>query len=413
MDIESLISKKKIYTVSEITKEIKLLISDNFYDIWIRGELSNCRTAHSGHIYFTLKDENSVIKAVFFRKFHNELKFELEDGMKVIVHGGLDVYEKRGEYQIIIDYIEPEGIGALQIAFQQLKEKLQKEGLFAVEHKMPIPPFPERIGVVTSPSGAAIRDILNVINRRYRGLHIIIYPTLVQGEGAVDDIVSAIKRANERKEVDVLILARGGGSIEDLWAFNEEKVARAIYQSEIPIISAVGHEIDTTISDLVADLRAPTPSAAAELVVKNKSELAKHFKDLVERMLNRTTSIINQKRELLSHYSEEVLERRIRNIIINKTMVFDDISKSLDNSFESLITNCKNRFKQSVAKLDSLSPLSTLSRGYSIVTKPPEKTPVKSTKLISVGDILITLLTDGEFESRVTKVDKEPRRIKG
>ena len=413
MDLESLLSKKKIYTVSEITKEIKLLIVDNFYDIWIRGELSNCRTAHSGHIYFTLKDEYSVIKAVFFKKFHNEIKFELEDGMKVIVHGELDIYEKRGEYQVIVDYIEPEGIGALQIAFQQLKEKLEKEGLFSPEHKMPIPPFPEKIGVITSPTGAAIRDILNVINRRYRGVHIIIYPTLVQGEGAAEEIVSAINTANERKEVDVLILARGGGSIEDLWAFNEEKVARAIYSSEIPIISAVGHEIDTTISDLVADLRAPTPSAAAELVVKNKSELATHFKDLVQRMLNRMTSIVNQKKDTLSHYSEEILERRIKNIIVNKTMIFDDISKALDNSFENIINNYKNRFKQGVAKLESLSPLSTLARGYSIVTKPPKKTPIKSIRFISSGDLVLTLLADGEFESRVIRVDKEIRRVKG
>ncbi|GAH70849.1 unnamed protein product, partial [marine sediment metagenome] len=263
---------------------------------------------------------------VLFRGYQRAVRFELADGLNVIVHGSVDVFDKRGEYQIIVDLIEPVGLGALQLAFEQLKEKLQKEGLFDESHKKQIPAFPDTIGVITSPTGAALRDILNVVERRYKGIRVIIYPVLVQGEGAAEEIAGAIKKANLRGDADVLIVGRGGGSIEDLWPFNEEIVARAIYHSEKPIISAVGHEIDYTISDFVADLRAPTPSAAAELVVKNKQELLKRSKELSMRLYSSLERMISQKKEKASYYSAELLLRRINTLINEKNLILDDVS---------------------------------------------------------------------------------------
>ncbi|MCK5594876.1 exodeoxyribonuclease VII large subunit, partial [bacterium] len=249
------------------------MLEENFPSIWVEGEISNCRMPSSGHIYFTLKDEQSQLNAVFFRGANLKTKFRIEDGLKVLALGNISVYQRRGNYQLIVGLLQPRGIGELQLAFEQLKRKLQKEGLFAPEHKNPIPLFPKKIGIVTSPTGAAIRDILNVINRRFRQVEILVNPVRVQGEGAGEEIAKAIDEFNKMKKVDVLIVGRGGGSMEDLWAFNEEVVARAIYNSNIPIISAVGHEIDFVISDFVADLRAPTPSAAAELVVGEMEQI--------------------------------------------------------------------------------------------------------------------------------------------
>jgi len=401
---------RNILTVSEITKKIKYLLIENFSDIWVRGEVSNCKTAASGHIYLTLKDETAVIKAVLFRGNQKDIQFELEDGLKVIVHGNLDLFDRRGEYQIIIDYIEPEGIGALQLAFEQLKEKLFKEGLFDTAHKVPIPPFPDTIGIITSPSGAAIRDILNVIGRRYRGIRIIIYPTLVQGESASSEIAQAIEKANSRKEVDVLILARGGGSLEDLWPFNEEIVARAIYNSKIPLISAVGHEIDFTISDFVADLRAPTPSAAAELVVQNKKEVLEKLRELVLR-LNRTIKrFIEQKREKVAYYSPDQLLRRIENILIQKNFILDDSTRSLFINMDSIYKASKSTFETLVGRLEALSPLATLSRGFAFVSRIPEKKPLTSIKEVNKGDDIKTRLKDGTFYSTVTDIDKDHKK---
>jgi len=401
---------RNILTVSEITKKIKYLLIENFSDIWLRGEVSNCKTAASGHIYLTLKDETAVIKAVLFRGNQKDIQFELEDGLKVIVHGNLDLFDRRGEYQIIIDYIEPEGIGALQLAFEQLKEKLFKEGLFDTAHKVPIPPFPDTIGIITSPSGAAIRDILNVIGRRYRGIRIIIYPTLVQGESASSEIAQAIEKANSRKEVDVLILARGGGSLEDLWPFNEEIVARAIYNSKIPLISAVGHEIDFTISDFVADLRAPTPSAAAELVVQNKKEVLEKLRELVLR-LNRTIKrFIEQKREKVAYYSPDQLLRRIENILIQKNFILDDSTRSLFINMDSIYKASKSTFETLVGRLEALSPLATLSRGFAFVSRIPEKKPLTSIKEVNKGDDIKTRLKDGTFYSTVTDIDKDHKK---
>jgi exodeoxyribonuclease VII large subunit len=410
MDITSglVTAQKNIYSVFEITKKIKNLLEENIHDVWVRGEISNLRTAASGHIYFTLKDEAAVIKAVLFRGYQKAVPFDLADGMKVIVHGNIDVFEKRGEYQIIIDLMEPEGIGALQLAFEQLKEKLQKEGLFDESHKKKIPAFPDTIGVITSPTGAALRDILHVIGRRYKGIRIIIYPVLVQGEGAAEEIVEAIGIANRRKEVDVLLVGRGGGSIEDLWAFNEEIVARAIYDSGIPIISAVGHEIDYTISDFVADLRAPTPSAAAELVVKNKVELLKWSRELIIRLFTTIDRIVAQKKERASFYSVDVLLHRLEVVLNQKNLILDDLTRSLYSCIEAVIIRVRGRFEKTVGKLNALSPLNTLARGFAIVSRLPEDTPVFSTTDVNTGDEIKSRLKDGLLFSKIHQIKKLP-----
>jgi len=407
MVLHNILENRKILTVSEITKKLKNLLIENFSDIWVRGEVSNCKTAASGHIYFTLKDESAVLKAVLFRGYQKDIRFSLEDGIKVIVHGNLDIFDRRGEYQIIADFIEPEGIGALQLAFEQLKEKLSKEGLFDQTHKLPVPPFPDTIGIITSPSGAAIKDILNVIGRRYQGIRIIIYPTLVQGEGASAEIVQAIQKANLRKEVDVLILTRGGGSLEDLWPFNEEIVARAIYNSSIPIISAVGHEIDYTISDFVADLRAPTPSAAAELVVQNKKELLFKLKDLLNRLNRSITNFLERKKEKIAYYSPEELLKRLENIMIQKNFLLDDSTRSLFNAMDLIFNASSSTFKTLVGRLEALSPLATLSRGFAFVSRIPEKKPLSSILEVQKGDDIKTRLKDGTFYSKVTDIDTD------
>ena len=262
-----------IYKVSELTSSIKLILEDSFPNIWVEGEISNLKSPSSGHIYFTLKDDRSELKSVFFKSDNEKIKFDIKDGMHVICSGRISLYEKQGVYQLYVTGLEPKGVGALQLAFEQLKEKLFKEGLFDESRKKPLPMLPDRIGIVTSPTGAAIGDMLKVLKRRFSNVEILINPVKVQGEGAKEEIAGAIRDFNDMNNVDVIIVGRGGGSLEDLWAFNEEVVARAICDSKIPIISAVGHEMDWTISDLAADLRAATPSVAAELVIAKKSEL--------------------------------------------------------------------------------------------------------------------------------------------
>jgi len=271
---------RRALTVSELTARIRDILVRSFTDIWVEGEISNCRAAQSGHIYFTLKDERAQIRAVLFKQQQRGFKFRPEDGLKVTVRGSVSVYEQRGEYQIYVENMEPVGLGALQLAFDQLKKRLEAEGLFAAEHKKSLPLLPSRIGLITSPKGAAVRDVVRILRRRFPNVHLTVYPVRVQGEGSALEIVKALKFFNQRKLVDVLILARGGGSLEDLWAFNEEIVARAIFASEIAVISGVGHETDFTIADFVADVRASTPSAAAELVVQTRREFDKHIADL-------------------------------------------------------------------------------------------------------------------------------------
>jgi len=273
---------RRVLTVSELTARIRDLLAKNFADIWVEGEISNCREAQSGHIYFTLKDDRAQVRCVFFKQQQRGIKFRPEDGLQMTVRGSISVYEARGEYQIYVENLEPVGLGALQLAFEQLKKRLEAEGLFAAERKKPLPLLPSRIGLITSPRGAAVRDVVRILRRRFPNVHLTVYPVRVQGEGSAEEIVKALKFFNQKKFVDVLILARGGGSMEDLWAFNEEPVARAIAASTIPVISGVGHETDFTIADFVADVRASTPSAAAELVVQTRREFDKHIADLRE-----------------------------------------------------------------------------------------------------------------------------------
>src|SRR5215470_12244565 len=272
---------RQVLTVSELTARIRDLLARNFTDIFVQGEISNCREAQSGHIYFTLKDDRAQVRCVFFKQQQRGIKFRPEDGLQVTVRGTISVYEQRGEYQIYVEKIEPVGLGALQLAFDQLKKRLEAEGLFAAERKKPLPLLPSRIGLITSPRGAAVRDVIRILRRRFHNVHLTLYPVRVQGEGASTEIVRAIKYFDRQQIVDVLILARGGGSLEDLWPFNEEAVARAVATCSIPIISGVGHETDFTIADFVADVRASTPSAAAELVVQTRREFDKHIADLL------------------------------------------------------------------------------------------------------------------------------------
>ena len=297
---------RRALTVSELTARIRDLLAKNFTDIWVEGEISNCREAQSGHIYFTLKDDRSQVRCVFFKQQRRGIKFRPEDGLHVTVRGSISVYEARGEYQIYVENIEPVGLGALQLAFEQLKKRLEAEGLFDAAKKKPLPLLPNRIGLVTSPRGAAVRDVVRILRRRFPNVHLTVYPVRVQGEGAAGEIVKGLKFLNQRKLADVLILARGGGSIEDLWAFNEEVVARAIAASEIPVISGVGHETDFTIADFVADVRASTPSAAAELVVQTRREFDKHIADLRETL----ASLVRYRLLDLSKRVHELAARR-------------------------------------------------------------------------------------------------------
>jgi len=438
---------KKILTVSELTLEIKHHLEEGFGEIWVEGEISNFRSPSSGHYYFTLKDGKSQIRGVIFRFMGRYLKFEPQDGLAVICRGKISVYEPRGEYQLILDYMEPKGIGALQLAFEQLKEKLEKEGLFDAVRKKPLPLLPKKIGIVTSPTGAAIRDLLNVIGRRFPNVGILINPVKVQGEGSAQEIASAIYELNTIPEIDVIVVARGGGSLEDLWAFNEEIVARAIDQSSLPVISAVGHEIDFTIADFVADLRAPTPSVAGELVVKDKAELS-HLIDsfssrLGNQMIHFLETVKNQfgflKKglpdlrlkisnlqlridDLSSRLTPHILQslelkkemlggRRVRLLLRNPQLKVGEYLKSVSLCEKSLIDSVYlmlNRLRQVleryVGELDSLSPLSVLQRGYSITRLLPSYRIVKDNKMVSVGDKVNIVLEKGEVFCQVDKI---------
>lgn len=374
--------EKHIYTVSELTKYIRTILEDSFPGVWIEGEISNFVLHSSGHMYFSLRDANAVLKCAFFKRTNEKLKFRLKDGMKVIAFGSISVYEARGDYQLIVEEVEPKGIGALQLQFQQLKEKLQKEGLFEARHKVPIPFLPTRIGIVTSPTGAAIRDILNIARRRFSNVEIIINPVKVQGDSAKDEIAAAVRQFNRLKNIDVMIVTRGGGSLEDLWPFNEEAVARAIYESEIPVISAVGHEIDYTISDFTADFRAPTPSAAAELVIPRKEDLVNAIATSVARLKNALAGEVAQ-------YEQEI----------------DDLAKEIAIRIDHIVKMRGENFNLLASKLEALSPLAVLNRGYSITTKLPGGMIIKDAKALNRDDWVQTRLGKGKFTSRVEEIE--------
>ena len=440
-----LVPQRKIYTVSEISLEIKGLLEQKFPDVWVTGEVSNFRAAASGHLYFTLKDAGAQLRAVCFRNQARYLKFKPQDGISVIARGHLSVYEARGEYQLYVDFLEPAGLGALQLAFEQLKAKLAAEGLFDTARKKPLPVLPRAIGIVTSPSGAAIRDILRVLRRRFRNMNVLLYPAKVQGEGAAAEIAEAIDYFNRHRVVDVMIVGRGGGSLEDLWAFNEEAVARAIAASEIPVISAVGHETDFTIADFVADLRAPTPSAAAELVVHRKQDFVADLRDRARRMTHIIRLQLSEARgrltELRMHRVFQTLAARLaeraqrvddcaadmqrlirekltesrqawlaasagvvrydfRRLLGLKRAQLDERATKVETQFREFLTERQNRLIQVEALLRERSPLTVLNRGYSI-TRDAAGRIVRDAEQVAVGDDVSIRLARGELDATV------------
>lgn len=394
----------KIYSVSELTRDIKIVLETRYPAVWVEGEISNFRVSPTGHGYFTLKDEFSQIAAVVFRSQLRRLPVALKDGMRVVVSGSIGVYERRGEYQIIVSKVEEKGVGALQIAFEKLKKKLFEEGLFSPEHKKPIPLFPGRIGVVTSPTGAAIRDILNVLERRFSNLHIILNPVRVQGVEAAGEIASALADFNRLRNVDVIIVGRGGGSLEDLWAFNEEIVARAMFASELPVISAVGHEIDWTISDFVADVRAPTPSAAAELVIGRKEEIAGRISALRERLYHYASALVGEYGRRVDVAKQSYVFREPGNLIKQYQQQVDELLGRLSLLSRHHLEMSAQRVGSLTGRLESLNPEGVLARGYSITVDVADGSVVSHVGDVTMGAQVKTLVTDGSFTSRVTEV---------
>jgi len=393
-----------IYTISELTRNIRVLLENNFPNIWVEGEISNFLFHSSGHMYFTLKDVEAQIKCVFFSEDNKNLSFELKDGMQIICFGKIGVYDKRGQYQLYVKKSEPKGLGVLQIAFEKLKEKLAKEGLFEEAHKKQIPVFPNRIGVITSKTGAVIRDIIKVAKRRNKNVEIFVYPVLVQGEFAKKEISAALADLNRWMNVDVIIIARGGGSMEDLWAFNEEEVARAIYESRIPVISAVGHEIDYTIADFVADRRAPTPSAAAEIAVPEREELLNNINNSQSMMfgsvMHRIASLKTLYHSLATHY---ILQEPI-NFVRRSKQNLDELSKELHIFIKSVVEHKNHSFTYVVGRMEAVSPVSVLLRGYSITTTDSGKI-LKDISCLKKDDIVKTRLHKGTFTSIVQKTE--------
>jgi exodeoxyribonuclease VII large subunit len=441
--------RRRALTVSELTSRIRDLLTKNFTDLSVEGEISNCREAQSGHLYFTLKDERAQIRCVWFKQDRRGLKFRVEDGLKVTLRGGISVYEQRGEYQIYVESMEPAGLGALQLAFEQLKKRLEAEGLFDPARKKPLPLLPSRIGLITSPKGAAVRDVVRILRRRFHNVHLTVFPVRVQGEGSAQEIVRALKFFNQRKLVDVLILARGGGSIEDLWSFNEEIVARAIFDSEIPVISGIGHETDFTIADFVADVRASTPSAAAELVVNTRREFDKHIADLrsalteqiryrilvlsrrvhelsARRGFRRPLDLLRQQRQRADEMTSRLalglrarLEQSRRRYTAAHLRIFrfdfrakisalrirlERLTAELGKRMERLVRIKRERLEKLRVQLEERGPLKVLERGYSIVTD-ANGLVLRDATQVTLGDSLSIRLHKGRLTTEVKKKD--------
>jgi exodeoxyribonuclease VII large subunit len=440
-------AEKTILTVSRLTALLRGVLEENFEQVWVQGEVSNLSFPTSGHLYFTLKDAGAQLRCVMFKGAAKNLKFRPGDGIALIARGRISVYDQRGEYQLICEYLEPAGVGALQLAFMQLKERLAQEGLFDESHKHPLPTFPRRVGVVTSPTGAAIHDILNVLKRRFASLEILLYPVRVQGEGSALEIARAIDDMNRLGLADVLIVGRGGGSLEDLWAFNEEVVARAVYRSKLPVISAVGHETDWTICDFAADLRAPTPSAAAELVIASSVELRGRMEALDHRLrlametrlagmesrIDALRRSLHDPGTMLGHLSQRVddladrLEVALRNSVARNRGEFDKLQAGLmhanpDRTVEVMqqrlsllsvqserlmtgkLEGVKHLFAGAAARLDVLSPLQTLSRGYAIATT-SEGMVITDTSQLAAGERIKLHLHRGKALCRVEELE--------
>lgn len=386
-------TEKRVITVSELTRQIKQSLESEYPRIWLEGEISNFKHHTSGHLYFTLKDEGAQLSAVMWRTRVANLNFAPEDGMKVIVRGSITVYPPRGNYQIDIEQIQPVGIGELQIAFERLKQKLNAEGLFDAGMKKPIPEYPESIGIITSETGAALQDILSVLSRRQPSVDVVLAPVRVQGAGAAEEIAAAIKLMNLQHNVDVLIVGRGGGSLEDLWAFNEEIVARAIFASTIPVISAVGHEVDFSIADFVADLRAPTPSAAAEIAVKDRNEVLDHITSLCYTMRETINIQLDNFRKRIENVLSSYSFNRPRDLIREYTQRIDELDRTLDTSFSYISKSANQRYNSFTQRLYALNPENVLKRGYSIVRK--EKSVISHARSLHKGDSAEIQFHDG------------------
>ena len=390
-----------VFSVTELNNYVKRILEtdENLKNVFVTGEISNFKNHYSGHMYMTIKDEGGAIKSVMFSSYASRLKFLPENGMKVIIFGSVSLYNKDGTYQLYITDMQPDGVGALNLAYEQLKEKLQNEGLFNANFKKPIPKFPQKIGVMTAPDGAAVRDIFSVFKRRYPVAEIVFCPVAVQGATAAPEIAKAIKLFNEKNASDVLIVGRGGGSLEDLWAFNEEIVARAIFESQIPVISAVGHETDFTIADFVADLRAPTPSAAAELAVPDIFELKSDLLGLKQHLLVLMRNKIYTEKEKLENFEKQITILNPSNKIKNSRQELSNFYEKVVNLMTLKMNDEKAKISLLSSKLNALSPLEVLSRGYSISYK--NETPIKSINDVNVGDNIRIRVTDGEFFAEV------------
>ena len=448
---QKLAPTRTIYSVGELNANIRDLLENELMNVWVEGEISNARVWNTGHMYFTLKDSGSQIKAVMFRSALRYLKFKAEDGLKVVARGKVSVYDPKGEYQILCEHLEPKGLGALQQAFEQLKQKLQAEGLFDASRKRPLPALPRRIGIVTSLDGAALRDIVRVLRRRYPNAHLVLSPTRVQGEGAGREVAHAIRKIERIEGVDVVILARGGGSLEDLWAFNEEVLARVIAACKVPIIAGVGHETDFTIADFVADLRAPTPSAAAELVVKRKDEFFGHIDRICERLdaaMHHRLRRVETRLHVLEarpgyagyrgrvavrgrHVSEllAALRQRTTQSIARRSRRHELLRRSLDTfdprhrlaavrtrlvardgrlqaAARRRVTVWQGRLGALAARIEGLSPLAVLGRGYSVTWDASRTRIIRDAATLQPGDEVSVTLERGAFEARVTKVER-------
>jgi exodeoxyribonuclease VII large subunit len=420
--------RRKVYQVTEINRLARLALENEFGDVWIEGELSEVKKWPSGHTYFSLKDGQSVLRAAFFKNDQRGLTFDLKNGDKIQAYGRLNIYEAKGSYQFIVRRAEPAGRGSLQEAFEQLKRKLAAEGLFDEKRKRPIPLLPQHVGIVTSPSGAAVRDILNVLTRRFPNLHVVVAPARVQGEGAAAEIAAGIRNLHALGGIDVMIVGRGGGSLEDLWAFNEEAVARAIAEATLPVISAVGHEVDFTIADFVADLRAPTPSAAAELVVGQKEAFEEALSSYTRRLGRSLLAATLQLRNRLTAAGKSYVFREPANMIRQYAQRIDGLCERLRVTPNRVVEQHRQSLrettlrlghqasaalatgKQNVRRLDgqlkALSPLATLKRGYSI-TRTAGGDVVRSTRQARAGTKLATMVADGTIASTVTDEQEE------
>ncbi|MCS6975875.1 MAG: exodeoxyribonuclease VII large subunit [Gemmatales bacterium] len=398
-------SRDQPMTVSELTECIRDVLSGVFAEVWVVGEIANFKRHQNGHLYFTLRDNQCPLPAVLWASRLTRLRFELQDGLEVICRGKLDVYPPHGKYQMLVEEIMPRGLGALELAFKQLKEKLEKRGWLDPARKKPLPRFPRRVALVTSPTGAVIRDMVRIIRRRWPPAQIILCAVSVQGDRAVPEIIEAIQRLNRLRCADVMIVGRGGGSTEDLWVFNDEKLAEAIFHSDIPVVSAVGHETDFTIADFVADRRAATPSEAAEMVVPDRREVLETLKKQLRRMTARMTERVRHAEQILKGLANRRVFRSPFDMIHDRAQRLDELSDRLERAVIQMVKQSEQRLLALAARLEGLSPLKVLSRGYSITQREGDPKLLRSASEVRVGDRLVTRLAEGQVVSRVESAE--------